>query len=277
MAIHMNTNMTSTFSTRVLGENWARSQHSQERLSTGARINRSADDAAGMSISEHNRAGARSLAAAARNLQDAHSLVTTAEGALSHIGDVIVRLRELAVQGASGTISDTERGMIDREVQQLREEIGRVAEDTQYNGVHLLNGTASRLDIQADSANDAKTSRITLNPQEFTVTLERLGLEDISVLTKQAAGQSIGPLDRARVRVIDARTSLGATQHQLEASRENVLNYRQNLAETTSRIRDTDFADETAELVKSDIITHSNAAMLVQASQLPGKALKLLG
>lgn len=268
--------MASNFTTRVLGENWAKTKKSQERLSSGSRINHGADDAAGLSIGEHNRASVRSLTQAARNLADGQSLVTTAEGALSQIGEIIVRLRELSIQAASDTIGDSERGMVEKEVVQLKDEIGRIGRDTQFNGVHLLDGSAHRLEIQADDLNDERSSRIGIDPKEFAATLESLGLEDISLASKAAAGESMAALDRARVQVMDARTSLGAVQHELESHRDNVMNYKLSVTNTLSHIKDTDIAEESTELMKHNLITNANAAMLTQANQVPSVALKLL-
>jgi flagellin len=272
----MNTNMQALFSTRVLGDNWAKTQQSQEKLSSGSRINRSGDDAAGLSISERNRASFRSLGQAARNLQDGFALSETANGALGQITDILTRLRELAIQSASDTNGNVERAMIDEEAQALREEMGRIARDTRYNDVPLLDGTAQRLDIQADANNDAATSRISVEPADFDVTPERLGMTEFKVSDKESARAGLEDVDRALGFVAGTRAILGSFQRRLETSRDNILSYRTAVAATGSRIKDTDVAEESSELVKNNIITHSNTAMLTQANQVPKVSLKLL-
>jgi flagellin len=276
LAFRINTNVTSTFSARTLGGNWAKVKQSQERLSSGSRINHGADDAAGLSMSEKNKANLRSLAQAERNIQDGFGFMRTADGAFNEVGNILTRLRELSVQGASDTIGDTERGMVEKEFAQLKSEIDRIALTTRYNGLSLLDGSAKRIDIQVDAAADPQSSRVSIRPEDFDVRLSTLGLEDIGVTTKEASRGSLEALDDANILVSNARASVGALEHRLEACQQNVNIYRTNLSNTESRIRDTDMAEETSELVKNNLVTQANTSVLSQANQSPSTALKLM-
>ena len=276
VAIHLNTNLTSTFTQRAMGSNLSRAQSAQEKLSSGSRINRGADDAAGLAVSEHGRAVMKSLSRAARNLEDAYSLVDTADGAMTEIGNGLLRMRELAIQAASDTVGPDERRMIQAEFKQRQDEISRISLETEFNGVKLLDGSAEHLDIQADAGHDPSTSRITLRLDEIELQPERLGVAWISVYDKEHARESLEHVDAAQGRLASARATVGSLRQRLEISRGNVLDYQLNLGNANSRVKDTDYAEEASELAKHGLLTQSSVSVLAQANSSPGGALKLL-
>jgi flagellin len=275
LAITIRTNAASTFSQRMIGNNVAKTKQNTERLSSGSRINHGADDAAGLSISEKNRSTLRGLAQASRNIQDAFGFLTTADGAFNEITNIVSRLRELAVQRASDTIGDVERGMVEEEFAALKAEIERIAGTTEYNGVRLLDGSYPKLDVQVDSAADS-SSRISIDTTGHDMRLPMLGIEGTSVRTKQQAQEALLPLSKATDRVSEARAEMGALINRLESSRSNIGNYQVSLSAAQSRIRDTDVAEESSENVRNTIMTNAGAAMLSQANQMPTQSLKLL-
>jgi len=284
-------------------------QNSGAKLASGERINKAADDAAGLAISENLRADIRSLGQAKRNANDGISLVQTAEGGLVETSNMLVRLRELAVQSASDTIGNTERKFVNREFNALKDEIDRIANSTEFNGTRLLVGktevaddmkgdaNAFPLEIQVskdyfnktdalDSKNPVNIIRLNLdNLNSFTTGEGSLNLDkavedgsDISagVDTKQGAQMSISRLDAAITQVNDYRSYLGAIQNRLGSTVNNLGVQVENLGTARSRIRDTDFAAETAEYTKDKILQQAGSSVLAQANQRPQIALGLL-
>ena len=250
---------------------------SMARLASGQRINQAADDAAGLAISENLKAQIRGLRQANRNTNDGISLVQIAEGSLNEVSNMLIRLRELGVQGASDTIGDTERKFLDVEYQQLKSEIQRVTESTQFNGFDLLNGTGSVIDIQVGVNNDPFKDRISFNAGAANSTLEALGMVAESVDTKQGAQTSLSVLDSALISVNAIRANFGAMQNRLQSTSNNLLIYDENMQAANSRIRDTDIAAETTEMMRNNILKQAGVSILGQANQSAGLALKLLG
>lgn len=277
MGLRINTNVQSLAAQRALGNTYSLQQKSLERLSSGTRINRAGDDAAGLAISEKLKANIRSLKQAGRNANDGIGLIQTAEGAMSESGNILVRLRELSIQGASDTISDTERGFIDKEVQKLKEEINRIAATTEFNGRHLLDGTENELEIQVGIKNNPELDRFHLTTASLNSTLGAFGLENISTATKESSQQNLVALDAAISHLNENRSTLGAFQNRLNSTINNIQVYTENLSAANSRIRDTDMAEETAELTKQNILTQAGVSMLGQANQMPMAVAKLLG
>lgn len=277
MALRISTNIASLNAQKNLTLTQHASERSLARLSSGYRINQAADDAAGLAISENLKAQIRGLRQASRNSNDGISLVQVAEGGLNEVSNMLVRLRELAVQGSSDTIGDTERKFIDVEYQQLKSEIQRISEVTTFNGRDLLNGTGGVIDIQVGTHNDAFKDRISFNASAANSTLEALGLTGESTATKESAQMSLDVVDKALVSVNAIRSNFGAMQNRLQSTIQNLAISDENYSAANSRIRDTDIAAESAELTRNSILTQAGVSVLGQANQMSQVALKLLG
>ncbi len=247
------------------------------RLSSGYRINRAADDAAGLAMSENLRGQIRGLKQANRNANDGISLVQVAEGGLNEVANMLIRLRELAVQASSDTIGDTERKFLDVEYQQLKSEIQRVAEVTKFNDRDLLNGTGGLFDIQIGIHNDPFKDRISFNASAANASIDSLGVVAEAVATKEQAQSSIDVVDEAMLSVNAMRANFGALQNRLQSTINNLNIAHENYSAANSRIRDTDVAAETAELTRNNILMQSGISVLGQANQMKTMALKLLG
>jgi flagellin len=250
---------------------------SYERLSSGNRINRASDDAAGLAISEQLRALIRGYRQADRNTNDGISMVQVAEGSLSEVSNMLIRLRELAVQGSSDTVGDTERKFIDVEYQQLKSEIQRITESTEFNGYNLLNGTGGVIDIQVGVHNDSFQDRISFNASAANATVEALGLTGETVATKQSSQMSLDVVDNALTSVNAIRANFGALQNRLVSTSENLKVADENYSAANSRIRDADIAAETSELSKNQILQQAAISVLSQANSSNQMVLKLLG
>src|SRR4051812_33263548 len=240
---------------------------SMERLSSGYRINRAADDAAGLAISEKMRAQIRGLAQNQRNIQDGVSLVQTAEGALQTVHSMLQRVRELAVQFQNGTLSTTNRTAIQSEVNQLASEIERIGNTTKFNGICLLNNT-NAVSFQVGS-NDAETIAVSMINLSSTV-----GRSSSSLTAGSTA--DVSEIDAVIDSVSAQRAALGAVQNRLQYSLENVGIYQENLVAAESRIRNVDMAEETVTLTKNQILAQAGTAMLSQANQSGQNVLSLL-
>jgi flagellin len=276
MGLRIATNTQSIAAQRNLGINNAAQKSSIEKLSSGTRINRAADDAAGLAISEKMRASIRSVRQDVRNANDGISMIQTAEGGMSEVGNILVRFRELSTQAASDTLSDTERGFIDKEVQQLSQEVNRIANATEFNGHKLLNGTGDKMEIQAGLNNDAELDRFSYTPEKTNVSLDHLGLDGINVADKHSAQQNLGKIDNAIKMLSENRAELGALQNRFQSSINSLNVYDENLSAARSRIADVDMASETAELTKQNILTQAGVSVLSQANQNNMLALKLI-
>ena len=247
------------------------------RLSSGYRINRSSDDAAGLAISESLKAQIRGFKQANRNANDGISLVNVAEGGLNEISNMLVRLRELAIQTSSDTISDRERELVDVEYQQIKEEIERVARTTQFNGTQLLDGSGGVLDFQVGNYNDPLNDRISFDAGFGNATLESLMLSELTVADKLSSQESLAFVDDAMSFIGSARANLGALQNRLVTTSQSLATAEENFAAANSRIRDTDIAAESTNLAKNNILMNAATAVLSQANTQQQLALKLLG
>ncbi|OFZ72888.1 MAG: flagellin [Bdellovibrionales bacterium RIFOXYD1_FULL_44_7] len=277
MGLRVNTNTQSLAAQRSLGINNSAQKTSLEKLSSGTRITHAADDAAGLAIAEKMRAGIRSLRQDIRNANDGISMIQTAEGAMSEVGSILVRFRELSIQAASDTIGDAERGFIDKEVQQLRQEVDRIANATEYNGKKVLNGEGEVLEIQVGMNNNPEQDRFIYDLGKANITSGKLGIGELTVGSKQDAQENLGRIDGAIKALSENRAELGALQNRLQASVSNMEIYHENLSGARSRIYDVDMASETSELTKNNILTQASTAVLSQANQNNMLALKLLG
>ena len=276
MGLRISTNVQSLSAQRHFGINSNLQKDSLEKLSSGSRINKAADDAAGLAISEKMKGTIRSLRQASRNAQDGISMIQTAEGGMNEIGNILIRFRELSIQAATDTLGDPERVFIDKEVQQLKEEISRIAVSTEYNGRKILNGSGDSLDIQVGMNNNPEQDRLVYDVQKTNVSLDRLGLSGISTLDKDSARNNLAAIDDAVSTLVSNRAELGALQNRLNTTVANLAIYDENLNAANSRIRDTDVAAETANLTKQNILTASGISVLSQANQNNAIALKLL-
>lgn len=249
---------------------------SMARMASGFRINKSSDDAAGLAISENLKAQIRGFRQANRNANDGISMVQVAEGGLSEVGNMLVRLRELSIQAASDTIGQRERGMVDIEYQQMKEEIERVAQTTVFNGTSLLNGQGGVLDFQIGNYNDPLNDRISFNASDKDCGLQAMGISEISAASKEQAQDSLTFIDEALNYVSGMRADLGAIQGRLQTTSSILMTSDENFSAANSRIRDADIAAESTNLSKNNILQQAATAVLAQANQSQGLALKLI-
>jgi flagellin len=277
MGLRISTNVASLNAQKHLRTSHMGMDKSLARLSSGYRINQAADDAAGLAISENLRGLIRGYKQASRNAEDGVSLVQVAEGGLQEISNMLIRLRELGVQAASDTIGETERKFLDVEYQQLKSEMQRVSEVTQFNSRDLLNGTGGVMDIQVDVHNDPFKDRISFNTSAANATLEALGMTAEGLATKEQAQMSLSTVDTAMVSVNAMRANFGAMQNRLNSTIQNLAVAHENLSAANSRIRDVDIAEETSEMTRNQIMLQAGVSMVGQANSTQQVALKLLG
>lgn len=277
MGLRIGTNVAALNAQKNLYMTQLNSNRSMARLASGFRINQAADDAAGLAISENLKGQIRGLRQANRNANDGISLVQVAEGSLNEVSNMLIRLRELGVQASSDTIGDTERKFLDVEYQQLKSEIQRITEATEFNGYELLNGTGGMIDIQVGVNNDAFRDRISFNSGAANASLAALGLTAEGVGTKEGAQKSLSTIDGALTSVNAIRANFGALQNRLVSTSNNLLIADENLSAANSRIRDTDVAAETSEMTRNNILLQAGVSVLGQANQSQQLALKLLG
>ena len=277
MGLRISTNVASLNAQKSLRSTHMGMDKSLARLSSGYRINQAADDAAGLAISENLRGQIRGMKQASRNSEDGVSLVQVAEGGLNEISNMLIRLRELGVQASSDTIGEVERKFLDVEYQQLKSEMQRISEVTQFYGRDLLNGTGGIIDIQVGVNNDPFKDRISFNSSAANSSLESLGLTAEGLGTKEQAQQGLTVVDAAMTSVNAMRANFGAMQNRLNSTIANLSIAHENLSAANSRIRDADIAEETAELTRNNILMQAGVSVLGQANQAQQVALKLLG
>ena len=247
-------------------------------MSSGSRINHAGDDAAGLAISESLLAQIRGLGQAERNSQDGISVVQVAEGALAEVSNIVVRMRELAVQASSDTVGPNERRFLDLEFSQLLEEIDRIAHSTEYNGVPLLSGGSATFEVQIGTRNNPLVDRVKLfDPYTTDVNVVSLGINLTTVADKASAQNSLAALDAGLQKITSIRAEFGAMQNRMQSIIANISIAKENLSAANSRIRDTDIAEETSELTKNNILMQSGVAVLGQANQSIKSALGLIG
>lgn len=276
MGLRINTNVASLNAQRNLRGTRLSMNKSLERLSSGQRINRAGDDAAGLAISENLKAQVRGLKQAERNAEDGISLVQIAEGALGEVSNILIRLRELSVQAASDTIGSTERKFLNVEFEQLTSEIDRIANSTEFNRVPLLNGTGAVFDIQIGTRNDPISDRLTFDASSADVNVAALGLNLASVADKISSQNSLSSIDQAIISVSGIRADFGALQNRLQSTINNIAVSVENLSAANSRVRDTDVASETAELTRNNILMNAGVSVLSQANASTQSALGLI-
>ncbi len=284
MAIRIFNNTASVNAQRNLDINSSRLSKSIERISSGIRINKGADDAAGLAISEGLRSDIRALRQATRNANDGMSLVNVAEGALNEQSGILIRLRELASQAATGTVGSTERASIQLEFSALRQELTRIANTTEFNGIGLIDGSlassvssTSHTLIQIGIDNTAN-SRLNLNSTLAldAVTAENLGLDTLSITASAEALTALASIETAIASVTASRGKVGAIQNRLQRSVSSLSISTENLQAAESAIRDADIAHEIAELTKNQILVQTSTAMVGQSNLIPQSVLQLL-
>jgi flagellin len=276
MALVINTNIASLSAQRNLATNNSQLGTSVQRLSSGLRINSAKDDAAGLAISEKLRSQIRSISVAVRNSQDGISMAQTTEGGLAEMGNILGRMRELAEQSANGTLGDSERLTLDKEYQQLKQEIDRISNATEFNGAKLLDGSmsSSGVTLQVGFQNTAN-DRITFFSGMAAVNVTALSLTaDIS--TVGSAQSNLDMVTSAIGTVASARGELGAVMSRLDSTISNLRVTSENLSAADSAIRDADFAYEAAQFTRNQILVQAANAMVAQANVLPQAALQLL-
>lgn len=276
MGMRVSTNIAAVNAQRNLVNSQYNMRDSFAKLASGSRINKAADDAAGLAISESLKGQIRSARQANRNANDGISMVQVAEGGLNEIGNIIVRLRELGIQASSDTIGDTERGFINKEVEQLKNEAQRIAQVTTWGTTKLLDGSTPAFDFQVGIFNNSFEDRISFDAGQNQATLDALGLAGIDYTQKEGAQGALESLDSAQTRVNEMRSNLGALQNRLQSTVNNLLISEENLSAANSRIRDTDVAEASAELTRNNILLQAGTATLAQANQMNGVALSLI-
>lgn len=277
MGFRINTNVASLSAQRSLSTNNRETQNTLSKLSSGSRITRASDDAAGLAISEKLKARIRSTDQANRNANDGISMVQTAEGGLDEVSSILTRLRELSVQAASDTVGDTERGFTNMEYQNLKQEVERIAQVTEFNGIKLLSGEGGQLDFQIGVNNDEFQDRLSYDTTQQNARLEALGISDLTVENKEGAQNALSTIDSAIEKVSGQRASLGAIQNRMISTSNNLQITKENLSAANSRIRDVDYASASAMNARNNILNQAGTAVLGQANQQGQNALRLIG
>ncbi len=277
MALTIATNIASLTAQVNLTKNQKNLQTSINRLSSGLRVNTAADDAAGLAVSESMKAQIRSYTVAGRNAGDGVSMAQTAEGALGQVHDILGRMRELATQAANGSLSDTDRGYLDKEYQQDSQEITRLQTATTFNGVSLIgSGSATTTSFQVGLNNTAGVDTIDVGFNGIDLSAVT-GADITSQANASALLASGGGIDAAIATVSDARAGFGAAMNRLDYASANIDTMKLNLSAANSRIVDVDVADETSQLSKNQVLTQAGTSVLAQANQLPQMAFGLIG
>ena len=280
MAVVINTNVASLGAQRTLSKTTNSLQRSIEKLSSGQRINRASDDAAGLGISENLKARISSMGQASRNANDGVSMIQVAESAMNEQAGILTRLRELAVQSSNGVLTATERAYIDAEATALVAEADRISGVTEFNGINMIAAGAASVDMQVGIN---ATDIITVGFQATDAATLGTGqggaaLNTIDLGTDQATSQAaLAVIDNSIADLSTARSNLGATQNRLEVTISNLESSKENLSAANSRIRDVDVAEETAMLTRNNILSQAGVSVLAQANQLPQAALSLIG
>lgn len=277
MGFRIATNVPSLAAQRALKKMGNEELKTTTQLATGSRITKSADDSAGLAISEKLKANIRSNQQANRNANDGISMIQVAEGGLDQTGDILIRLRELAIQSASDTVGDTERSYTDMEYGELKNELERIAQTTVFNDVKLLNGEGETLDFQIGSGNDDFKDRIKYDTSKINSGLTSLGMDGESVSTKEGAQSSLTKVDEAINTVSGQRAQLGALQNRLMTTSESLETSVENMSAANSRIRDVDYAEATAKNAQNNIMKQGGISVLSQANQIPAQAMRLIG
>lgn len=269
--MRINTNLNAMIATNQMSKNTALAGSSMEKLSTGLRITKAGDDAAGLAVSEKMRAQIRGMEQAERNVQDGISMVQTAEGALEEAGNIAQRMRELGVQAGNDTLSDKDRDKVKEELKQLQDEMKNISEETKFNGKQLLN-TAGTFTIQAGANSETRT----VKTADLSGIANNLSLTSTNISNASEAQSFVKKVDDALESINAARSALGSMQNRLEYTANNLTTSTENLTAAESRIRDVDVAKEMVTLSKLNILNQASQAMVSQAKQQPESVSQLL-
>ena len=275
MSLVIKSNIPSLQAQKNLSKSTAALNSSFDKLSSGLRISSAADDAAGLAISESMSTQIRSFTIAERNAQDAVSMVQTAEGALAEVHSIMGRMRELAMQGANGSLTSTDRGFLDTEYQQLKAEIGRIQQSAKFNGKELLSLNVSTIQFQI-GLDDTQSDQLALTFGGFGLTSITGASNAVSGSGAASALAALGVIDDALSIVSTERAKYGASMNRLGTTISSIETMRLNLSAANSRIRDVDVANETAALARNQVLSQAGVSVLAQANQIPQLALNLL-
>lgn len=276
MSFRINTNMSSLQAQTPMKKVARETEESFAKLSSGERITKAADDAAGLAISEKLKAEIRSSRQANRNANDGISLVQTAEGGLNETSSLLTRMRELSMQAASDTLSDSDREKSSYEYNNIKQELERIAQSTEFNGRKLLNGQGPKLDFQVGVGSHSSDDIISFNSSNINAGIDSLGVSNVSINSKFNAQESLSIIDSAINKVSAQRSTIGSIQNRLNTSSNNLQIYTENMSSANSRIRDVDYAVETSNQARNSILTNANTAVLAQANMSGQGALKLI-
>lgn len=276
MGLRITTNLASISAQRTMSTSQRELGKSFAQMSSGSRITKAADDAAGLSISETLKSTIRGYTQAQRNANDGISMVQVSEGGLGEISNILTRLRELGVQAASDTVGDQERGFIDKEVQQLKNEMERISRTTRWGSTNLLDGTGEGFAFQVDINNDDFNDRINFDASEQDATTANLGVDGFDFSDKEGAREALEVLEAAQRQVNGYRANLGAIQNRLISTSENIGVAVENFSAANSRIRDADIAQSSAEAARNNILLNASVGVLAQANAQPQAALRLI-
>lgn len=271
MALRIMNNVSAVFAQRQLGINSRALESSLAKLSSGYRINNAGDDAAGLAVSEKMRFQIKGMEQASRNIQDGISLAQVAEGGLSTVGDILQRLRTLSVQAANGTLAESDRALIQQEVNALVSEIGRMQTSVSFNGTRLLNAAGNSIQLQVGASNGQN-----LKIQLSNITIAGLGISALDITTSTQATGAISTLDSALTSVLSLRAKIGAASNRLALTFDFNGIQRENMMAAESRIRDVDFAEEMTNYTRNQILMQASTAMLSQANVSIQSVLSLL-
>ncbi len=275
MGLRINTNIASIGAQRTLAKQQQRVEHAQLALSSGSRIVKAADDAAGLAISENIRGQLSGIKAARNNAFNAQSLIQVSEGGLNEISNIMIRLRELGVQAASDTVSDVERSFLDQEAQQLTQESDRIAKSTKFGNKALLDGTGEEMEYHVGPFADEEQNVIRYKVSA-DATNSTLGIDSVSMTDKSGARATLDAVDQGLVKIGQMRADFGAVQSRLQSTTSNLDIQYENLSAAKSRISDADIAYESAEMTSASILQQASIGVLAQANQNGAAALKLI-
>lgn len=274
MGLRISTNMPAIAAQKVLQSNAKRLEHASQALATGSRIVHASDDAAGLAIAENLKAQTRGIAQAKNNAFNAGSLIQVSEGGLNEINNILVRVRELGIQGASDTVGDKERGFINEESKQLLQEADRIAKTTRFGDKKLLDGSGGDQEFQVGPYGGQ--DNIIKFSLESNATASELGIDGIDLSDKSSARDALETVDEALGKIGTMRANFGAIQSRLDSTVSNLDTQYENVSEAHSRISDTDVAKETSEMASANILQNAAVSVLAQANQFPQVALKLI-
>lgn len=275
MGLRISTNMPSISAQRVLSTQQKRAESATQKLASGSRITRAADDAAGLAISESLRGQVRGIAMARNNAFNAGSSIQVSEGGLNEINNILIRIRELGIQAASDNIGETERGFLNEEAKQLIDEADRIAKTTRFGDKILLDGSGGEQEYHVGAFGGEEN--VIKYDLSTNATASEIGIDGIDISDKSGARDALDSVDDALVKVGSMRANFGSIQSRLDTATSNLDIQYENLNAAYARIRDTDIAKESSELASAQVLQQAAVSVLAQANQFPGVALKLIG